>query len=145
MVPPLTFVSQECPCKATPCPPGASHLLTQCPLKSAQCQGEGRALLPESEGSSRSLGRKVPVQSHGATESYLRTEEKELFSHLTISTFQLKSDNLKWMSNAKQCFLCNMSTISSLLAACKNKQHDYWSQWTNNSIMIHFMNSWVII
>lgn len=84
-VPLLTFVSQECPCKATPCPPGASHLLTQCPLKSAQYQGEGRALLPESEGSSRSLGRKVPVQSHGATELYLRTEAGELFSHLPLS------------------------------------------------------------
>lgn len=43
-VPLLTFVSQECPCKATPCPPGASHLLTQCPLKSAQRRGKGRRM-----------------------------------------------------------------------------------------------------
>ncbi len=49
-VPLLTFVSQECPCKATPCPPGASHLLTQCPLKSAQYQGEGRGSYQRVEG-----------------------------------------------------------------------------------------------
>lgn len=101
-VPLLTFVSQECPCKATPCPPGASHLLTQCPLKSAQCQREGRrrVLLPESGGSSRSSERKVPVQLRGATELYLWMETEELFSHMTqnnkqASLHQVKNDGLK--------------------------------------------------